>query len=527
MSNKNTNQHKRKRFSKLELGTVFWTSATIIIVASIIAMVIPGRFQVASEAVYEFISQNFTWFFLLLVFGFGVLLIFLALSPYGRIKLGDDDSEPEFAFWPWIGMLFSSGLGVGLVFFGVAEPMQHFVEAPFLGGPIQDAEAARIAMGYTYFHWGISQWSIFGVAGLAIGYFQYRKKRDGLISTSLEPIFGFNYSKLGRNSIDTLAIIATITGMATSVGLGILQMDGGLNHAFGLPQGPVTQIVLTVLMTTVFILSTVTGLEKGMKFFSTMNMVLALFLTVFMIIFGPFSFIMESIVLGLGDYLSNYVGYSLRAEPYNARDWTRGWTVFYWAWVIAWSPFIGSFVARVSRGRTIREYVAGILIVPPILSFLWVGALGGTAIYSDLFKNTDIASIVQQDETRALFELLNTMPFTTLTSIVAILLIFLFLVTSADSATFIVSGMSLGDTENPPIRMKVLWGVLLGVLTVALILAGGLTSLQAASLLAGLPFALVLILMIFSVIKSMRREPNKALARRRHSDNAKEEHKQF
>lgn len=527
MSNKNTNQHKRKGFSKLELGTVFWTSATIIIVASIIAMVIPGRFQVASEAVYEFISQNFTWFFLLLVFGFGVLLIFLALSPYGRIKLGDDDSEPEFAFWPWIGMLFSSGLGVGLVFFGVAEPMQHFVEAPFLGGPIQDAEAARIAMGYTYFHWGISQWSIFGVAGLAIGYFQYRKKRDGLISTSLEPIFGFHYSKLGRNSIDTLAIIATITGMATSVGLGILQMDGGLNHAFGLPQGPVTQIVLTVLMTTVFILSTVTGLEKGMKFFSTMNMVLALFLTVFMIIFGPFSFIMESIVLGLGDYLSNYVGYSLRAEPYNARDWTRGWTVFYWAWVIAWSPFIGSFVARVSRGRTIREYVAGILIVPPILSFLWVGALGGTAIYSDLFKNTDIASIVQQDETRALFELLNTMPFTTLTSIVAILLIFLFLVTSADSATFIVSGMSLGDTENPPIRMKVLWGVLLGVLTVALILAGGLTSLQAASLLAGLPFALVLILMIFSVIKSMRREPNKALARRRHSDNAKEEHKQF
>lgn len=527
MSNKNTNQHKRKGFSKLELGTVFWTSATIIIVASIIAMVIPGRFQAASEAIYEFISQNFTWFFLLLVFGFGVLLIFLALSPYGRIKLGDDDSEPEFAFWPWIGMLFSSGLGVGLVFFGVAEPMQHFVEAPFLGGPIQDAEAARIAMGYTYFHWGISQWSIFGVAGLAIGYFQYRKKRDGLISTSLEPIFGFNYSKLGRNSIDTLAIIATITGMATSVGLGILQMDGGLNHAFGLPQGPVTQIILTVLMTTVFILSTVIGLEKGMKFFSTMNMVLALFLTVFMIIFGPFSFIMESIVLGLGDYLSNYVGYSLRAEPYNSGDWTRGWTVFYWAWVIAWSPFIGSFVARVSRGRTIREYVAGILIVPPILSFLWVGALGGTAIYSDLFKNTDIASIVQQDETRALFELLNTMPFTTLTSIVAILLIFLFLVTSADSATFIVSGMSLGDTENPPIRMKVLWGVLLGVLTVALILAGGLTSLQAASLLAGLPFAIVLILMIFSVIKSMRREPNKALARRRHSDNAKEEHKQF
>ncbi|WP_257713876.1 BCCT family transporter [Nosocomiicoccus ampullae] len=527
MTNKNATENRQKKAPKLNLGIVFWTSAIIIVGASLIAMIIPKQFQAASEAVYAVISQNFTWFFLLLVFGFGVLLIFLALSPYGRIKLGDDDSEPEFAFWPWIGMLFSSGLGVGLVFFGVAEPMQHFVEAPFLGGPVRDAEAARIAMGYTYFHWGISQWSIFGVAGLAIGYFQYRKNRDGLVSTSLEPLFGFNYNQKSRNAIDILAIIATITGMATSVGLGILQMDGGLNHAFGLPQGPVTQIVLTVAMITIFILSTVTGLEKGMKFFSTLNMVLALFLTVFMIFFGPFSFIMESIVLGIGDYISNYVSYSLRAEPYNNRDWTREWTVFYWAWVIAWSPFIGSFVARVSRGRTIREYVAGILIVPPILSFLWVGALGGTAIYSDLFKNTDIASIVQEDETRALFELFNTMPFTTLTSIVAILLIFLFLVTSADSATFIVSGMSLGDTENPPLRMKVLWGVLLGVLTIALIIAGGLTSLQAASLLAGLPFAIVLILMIFSVLRSIRREPNKALARRRHSDNAKEEHKQY
>src|SRR5699024_100988 len=251
--------------------------------------------------------------------------------------------------------------------------------------------------------------------------------------------------------------------------------------------------------TVLFIISTTTGLKKGMKFLSTTNMVLAMFLTVFVMFFGPFTFIMESIVVGIGDYITNFVGYSLRLQPYSGQNWVQDWTVFYWAWVIAWSPFIGSFVARVSRGRTIREYVMGILIVPPILSFLWVGALGGSAIYSDLFNNTNIGEIVLDDQTRALFALLNTMPFELITSAIAILLIFLFLVTSADSATFIVSGMSIGNTENPPIKLKVLWGVILGVLTIALILAGGLTSLQAASLLAGLPFAIVLIMMIFSV----------------------------
>src|SRR5699024_3064256 len=344
--------------------------------------------------------------------------------------------------------------------------------------------------------------------------FQYRKNRDGLVSTSLEPLFGFNYNQTSRNAIDILAIIATITGMATSVGLSILQMDGGLNHAFGLPQGPVTQIVLTVVMITIFILSTVTGLEKGMKFFSTLNMVLALFLTVFMIFFGPFSFIMESIVLGIGDYISNYVSYSLRAEPYNNRDWTREWTVFYWAWVIAWSPFIGSFVARVSRGRSIRVYVLGILIVPPMLSFLWFGALGVTVFYSDLMYNTNIGEIVFSDHIQSLFALFDTLLMSWFTSIIAIVLIFTFLVTSADSATFSVAGMSIGSTDTPPVGSKVLWGLLLAFLTIALILDGGLTSLQAASLLAGLPFGVILVLMIASVTKGLRREPKSAMQRR-------------
>lgn len=510
----NPDPDKPEAFNFRKLGVVFWTSASIILIASIIAMIIPEQFGAASESVYAVISQYFSWFFLLAVFGFGLFLIFLALSPYGRIKLGGDNSKPEFSFWSWVGMLFSSGLGVGLVFYGVAEPMQHFMTSPFLGGPIETAEAARVAMGYTFFHWGISQWSIFGVAGLAIGYFQYRKNRDGLVSTSLEPLFGMNYNQNARKAIDILAIIATVTGMATSVGLGIMQMDGGLDIAFGIPSGPLTQIILTALMTGLFIFSTITGLKRGMKFLSSLNMILAMVLTIFIMAVGPFTFIMETIIVGLGDYLTNFVGYSLRLQPYSGAAWVQDWTVFYWAWVIAWSPFIGSFVARVSRGRSIREYVMGILIVPPMLSFLWVGALGGTAIYSDLMNNTNIGEIVLDDQTQALFALFDTLPFSWLTSAIAITLIFTFLVTSADSATFIVSGMSIGNTENPPTGLKVLWGLILGVLTIALILAGGLTSLQAASLLAGLPFTIVLILMIASVTKGLRREPNDAMKRR-------------
>src|SRR5699024_1410385 len=335
---------KKPAETKSKLGVVFWTSSTIILAAAIVAILIPARFQVASESVYGWISNYFSWFFMIAVFGFGVFLIFLALSPYGRLKLGGDRSKPEFSFRSWIGMLFSAGLGVGLVFFGVAEPMSHYMISPFTGGPVEDEDAAKMAMGYSFFHWGISQWSIFGVAGLAIGYSQYRKKKDGMVSTSLEPLFGQNYNQPTRKMIDILAVIATVTGMATSVGLGMLQMDGGLSFAFNFPSGPVTQIVLTVLMTALFLFSTITGLKRGMKWLSNLNMALALILTVFVMFMGPFTFIMETFVLGIGDYLKSYVGYSLRTQPYSGETWVQEWTVFYWAWVIAWSPFIGSFV---------------------------------------------------------------------------------------------------------------------------------------------------------------------------------------
>lgn len=497
-----------------KLGTVFWGAGGVIAFAALMAILFPETVENASYEIYDTIARNFNWLFLISVFGFGMFLLFLAISPYGRVKLGSDDSKPEFSFRSWIGMLFSSGLGVGLVFYGVAEPMEHFMIAPFPGGEVETYEAARMAMGYTFFHWGISQWSIFGVAGLAIGYSQYRKNKNGMVSTSLEPLFGRNYNQPSRRLIDILAVIATITGMSTSIGLGILQMDGGLNFAFGLPSGPATQITLTVLMVILFLFSTITGLKRGIKWLSNLNMALALILTLFVLFMGPFTFIMETFVLGIGDYLRNYVGYSLRTQPYSGESWVQDWTVFYWAWVIAWSPFIGSFVARVSKGRTIREYVLGILIVPPLLSFLWIAALGGTAMYSDLFNGTNIGEIVLDNQTAALFTMFDQLPMTAITSAIAIILIFTFLVTSADSATFIVAGMTSGNTENPILRLKVLWGLLLGFLTISLILAGGLSSLQAASLLAGLPFTIILILMIFSVSKSLRRETNDAMKRR-------------
>src|SRR5699024_1537262 len=313
-----------------------------------------------------------------------------------------------------------------------------------------------------------------------IGYSQYRKQKNGLVSTSLEPLFGSEYNQKARKAIDVLAVIATVTGMATSVGLGIMQMDGGLNIAFGIPSGALTQIILTAVMTGLFILSTTTGLKRGIKWLSNLNMILAAVITIFVMAVGPFTFIMESIIVGLGDYLSNYVGYSLRMQPYSGEVWVQEWTIFYWAWVIAWSPFIGSFVARVSKGRTIREYVLGILIVPPILSFLWIGALGGTALYSDLFNGTNIGENVLHDDTAALFALFDQLPMPALFSSFAMWQIGRLDVTSADSATFSGRGMTTRSTANPELLLKFICAVLLGLPAVPLIIAGWLASLQAA-----------------------------------------------
>ncbi|KGR91750.1 glycine/betaine ABC transporter permease [Ureibacillus massiliensis 4400831 = CIP 108448 = CCUG 49529] len=483
---------------------VFSVSAIVIAILVAIGAIVPKKFGEVATYVFNLTTTYFSWFYLLTVFIIILFLLFLAISKFGSIRLGGNEARPEFSFITWISMLFSAGLGVGLVFWGVAEPMSHFFTAPTENVEPLTAEGARLAMGYSFFHWGISQWSVYTLMGLVMCYMQFNKKKDLLISTSLEPITG---SKKGiKNTIDIFAVIATVMGVATSIGLGVLQTNGGLNAVFGLPVHFGVQIAIIAVMFVGYMLSSTTGLQKGIKILSNVNMGLAILLLAFVFIMGPTVFILESFTLAIGDYITHFVEYSLRLEPYRHGSWVKDWTVFYWAWAIAWSPFVGAFIARVSRGRTIREFIIGVLIVPPVISCFWIATFGGTAIWLDLYKETDIATLVNKDITVALFETLNNLPLATIASIIGIVLIFTFLVTSADSATFIMASMTSKGSMSPTVVTKLTWGVLMAAISAVLLYAGGLDALQTASLIAALPFAIILLLLGITMWKMLKHE---------------------
>lgn len=488
---------------KLWKNPVLLVSTVVILLLVILGAVANDQFKAVSDTLFGFTTTNFGWFYLLAVFIITLFLIFISISKYGSIRLGADSDRPEFPFFTWIGMLFSAGFGAGLVFWGVAEPMSHFFTTPF-GNEAQTPEAARIAMGYSFFHWGISQWSVFAIVGLVIGFLQFRKKKSGLVSTALAPVVGTK--PLVKHSIDSLAVIATVMGIATSLGLGVMQMNGGLNAVFGIENSFGIQLIIIGVMFVAYTLSSSTGLHKGIAYLSNLNLGLALVLMVFVFFAGPTVFIMETFTLALGDYITNFVQYSLRMEPYADGEWVRGWTIFYWAWAIAWSPFVGAFVARVSRGRTIREFVLGVLVIPPAIACLWIAVFGGTALYYDLNNGAGIAEAVNNDLTSALFQTFDVLPLTTIMSVAAILLIFTFLVTSADSATYILASMTSFGSLNPPTAFKIIWGVLMSAIAAVLLFSGGLEALQTASLISALPFTVLLLLMVWAFVKIIRHE---------------------
>jgi len=471
----------------------------------IVGAVMPEAFGRIADRVFDFTTIGFGWFYLLAVLLIILFLIGLAVSKYGAIRLGGEGVRPDFPFFTWVGMLFSAGFGVGLVFYGVAEPMSHYYSPPFRETEPLTEEAARIAMGYAFFHWGVSQWSVFALVGLIIAFLQFRKQKNGLVSTALEPVLGNRPAV--RSIIDNLAVVATVMGIATSIGLGIMQMRGGLDRVFGTGDSIGLQFALIAAVFVMYMLSSTTGIDKGIKYLSNLNLGLALVFLAFMLVMGPTVFILESFTLALGDYVSNFVQYSLRMQPYVGGTWIRDWTIFYWAWAIAWSPFVGGFVARVSKGRTIREFILGVMLIPPAIACLWMAAFGGTALWKDLNQQAGIASAVHADLTSALFVLYEHMPFTTVLSVGSILLILTFLVTSADSATFILASMTTRGSLNPPKFAKYVWGILMSAIAGVLLYAGGLEALQTASLIAALPFTVLLLLMIVAMVKLLRHEP--------------------
>ncbi|RUR36970.1 BCCT family transporter [Vreelandella populi] len=502
--------------------SVFIASTVIIFSLVVVGAAFPEGFGNAAEAALETVTRLFGWFYLFSVFGFVVFLFGLAFSKYGKVRLGPQDSTPNYSFFSWISMLLAAGFGVGLVFYGMAEPMTHYIEPPYGDVTAETEAAARYAIQYSYFNWGIHQWAAFSVVGLIIAYFQFRKGQAGLVSSVLSSVTAKKPRLRPYASwLDVFAVVATVMGVATSLGLGVLQMNGGLNAVFGLPENGFWQFIILLVMFCAYMLSTWSGLDKGIKRLSNLNMALCIGLMLYVLVTGPTIAILETITLGIGDYLQNFIGMSLRISPYSDNEWASSWTIFYWAWVIAWSPFVGTFVARVSRGRTIKEYVFGVLLVPPLLACLWIGVFGGAALNMELNgDNVGLAAATQDNITVALFEMFELMPFSGVLSVVAMMLIFIFLVTSADSASYIVAQMTDNGSINPPLYKRIIWGVLIAAICLTLIVAGGLSGLQSAAVLSALPFTFILYMMVIVLVRELRADRKSMLTQlyRRHGE---------
>lgn len=481
---------------------------TIVIVAlfAIWGAIAPEQLASIANAAYTFSIKNFGWFYLMATLFFLLFAFYLAFSRFGSIKLGDEDDEPEYSTLSWLSMLFSAGMGIGLVFWGVAEPLSHYISPPegVEGGT---TDAARLAMRYSFFHWGLHPWAIYTIIALALAYFQFRKGYKGLISSTFIPLLGEKAVAgwLGK-LIDILAVIATVFGVATSLGLGTLQINGGLNHLFGVEISVLWQIIIIVFVTVLFILSASTGLDKGIKLLSNTNLIIAVLLMIFVWMMGPTSFIFDTFTTTLGNYLQNIVNMSLRLTPFSKSNWIGTWTLFYWAWWISWAPFVGTFIARVSKGRTIKEFVIFVAIIPSLFGFIWFSVFGGTGLHLELFDTVKLSEVIQQDTTLALFLTLEQLPLGTILAVVATILIVIFFITSADSATFVLGMLTTDGKLNPSNKIKITWGVLQSAIAVVLLISGGLTGLQTASVVAALPFAVVLIGMCLSLFKALQKE---------------------
>ncbi|WP_181954885.1 glycine betaine uptake BCCT transporter [Pseudalkalibacillus caeni] len=481
--------------------TVFKVSAAVMFLLVLAGVLMPDALETITANIQTFISNAFGWYYLILVTFFVIVCLFFLISPVGRIKLGKPDDEPEFSRPTWIAMLFSAGMGIGLVFWGTAEPISHYaVSSPT--GETGTNQAIKDAMRFTYFHWGVHAWAIYGIVALVLAYFKFRHGKPGLISATLYPVLGKKAEGPLGKIIDILAVIATVIGVATTLGFGAVQINGGLSFLFGLPVNIVVQFVIVAVVTVLFMYSAWSGLSKGIKILSNANMLLAVLLFAVMFILGPTMFILNLFTNTIGTYLQNLPAMSFRIAPLDedTRSWITGWTVFYWAWWIAWSPFVGIFIARVSRGRSIREFVFTVLLIPSVIGFLWFSTFGGTAIS---LEHEGLARISEYATEESLFGVFSNYPLGMIASILAICLIGTFFITSADSGTFVLGMMTSNGSLSPGKGIKLTWGVLLSATALALLYTGGLQALQNTMIAAAFPFSFIMLLMTISLIKSL------------------------
>ncbi|GAB7068506.1 BCCT family transporter [Mycolicibacterium hodleri] len=474
------------------LGTVFWTSVGVATVFVAWAVLFTENLNSVTTSSLNWVTGSFGWLYLVVTLGILVLLVFLAFSPFGDMRLGKDDDRPEFTTLSWLAMILSAVMGIGLVSYGVAEPISHLVTPPHGLAAPGSPEAAVRAMQYSYFDWGLHAWAIFAVFGLAIAYSSHRKGRRTLVSQLFVPLLGDRVNGPIGKLIDVMAVFATLFGTTTSLGLGALQVNNGLASLFGVPVTNATQVVIIAAVTVIFTMSAVTGVNKGIKFLSQGSAVLAVALFVFILVVGPAVFIANLYVESLGTWATDFFRMSLQGTAFGGLEWMQWWTYFMLAWWVSWGAFVGVFLARISKGRTIRGFIMGVLVVPSVVFFTWFTVFGGTAIHVDMFRGGNIAQRTSEDINSAFFATLEYFPFATVTSVVAILLVVMFFVSGADANTFVLGMLTCDGTLTPRRSVLVLWGVLTGLTAVVLMFAGGLSALQNTVIVASLPFLVII-----------------------------------
>ena len=494
---------------------VFLVSGLGIVAFVLGALMFPEGSTALFESIKNWLLVNFDWFFILsgdIFVAFGILLI---LTPLGGVRLGGKDATPDYTYTGWFAMLFAAGMGIGLMFFGVSEPISHFSSsvatdagspdswAPLGGAAGDPAAAARLGMAATIYHWGLHPWAMYAVVALALAFFSYNRGLPLSIRSAFYPIFGDRVWGFWGNVIDTVAVFATLFGLATSLGFGAEQATAGLNFLFGIPQNEVVKVVLIIGITGVALVSVLAGLDGGVKRASEINMVLAFILLMFVLFVGPTMALITGFFSSLGAYASNFAALSM---PFGREDanYSQGWTAFYWAWWISWSPFVGMFIARVSRGRTVREFMVCVLLIPSMVCVLWMSVFGGTAIHQVVVDG--YAGVTEASTELRLFTMLEALPLHTITSLIGIILVIVFFVTSSDSGSLVIDTITAGGKTDGPLPQRVFWCVFEGLVAITLLLGGGLAALQAMAVATGFPFAILLLLMCVSIYVGLSQE---------------------
>lgn len=490
-----------------KLNLVFGISLAITLVIVLWAIIGNKSFVNAANQIFFLCTQKFGWLYLLSMTFFVAFVFFVAFSKWGNIRLGEDDSRPEYSSISWFAMLFTAGMGVGLIFWGIGEPLSHYMAPDGTIAP-GSIEAAEFAIKSSFMHWGIHPWAGYAVVGLGLAYFQFRKGYPALVSSVSKSLSNGKNSTVLGNILDILAVFATVAGVVTSLGLGVLQINSGLNYLFKIPNNLSVQIIIIISISVIFILSAVKGIDKGIKKLSNLNLLLALAVLIMAVIIGPKLEMVNNLVNGCGMYISSFIKDSFSIHTYGDNSWIENWRIFYWAWWIAWAPFVGIFIARISKGRTIREFIIGGVVVPSLGSIVWFAIFGTMGI--DLGMNGKISEqvlqeIVQKPET-GLFYVMEQYPFGMLLSILIMILLCIFFVTSADSGIFVLSMLTSKGDLNPRNGKKILWGIVLILMAIGLLIAGGLKPLQTISIAAAFPFIFVMFLICASLWKSLKKE---------------------